>query len=255
MPVKAIALTIIFVELASGVLLHSAGLYLLLTQRKKKIITLLLIHLSLVELIFLLILGINEVSLPYIISHIGLLPLKCSQLILICFLTAQFLSLAIITFERVLAVKLALRYRIVATKRKLIPVFSIIWLLSVSMSMAVWMNNDIFHIVLAIWEISLTIMYACSYSYIFITVRGRRRRLNLHNSAQNHLNLNLKVPFLLVFTLICFYCVPDLLLATKVCDKEIWFLPVFYVNYITDGLIYIFGLPECRQRIKRVCKR
>ena len=240
-------------ELIAALLLHSIGLYLLLTARNKKIMIWILAHLSFLELSNVIYDSVNSIRLLFIgkVIHIE----KYDLAIFTFFLSAQFLTLMTITIERVIAVKLTIKYIVVVNKRRLLFVFTCIWIVSVAMSLIVlFSTKPAFNIVLAFWEILVAIVTISSYVYIALTVKSRRKRLSLGAQNMPRQRLNLTVPFLIVLTLICFYFIPDMLLAVGV-EYSIWFNTIFYLNFLTDALIYIFGLPQFRNRVKRFCCR
>ena len=168
-------------------------------------------------------------------------------------MTALFLTLAAITLERVLAVLLTIKFRLMVTKRRLALVIAIIWLISLSTVMMLRFSRKVrFNHIMLFLDSLLIIIYVGSYSYIFITVKKRRRALRGQNGGPNTNGLNLKVPFLLVLTLVCFNLIPDLVLFAGL-KRPRWYSSIFYINYISDPLIYLFGMPECKKRIKVMC--
>ena len=245
------AVGITLFELFAALLLHSTGLYLLFTARNKRIMVWILAHLSFVELTNVIYDSVNNIHL--LITDKLFNREKYHLALLMFFLSAQFLTLITITTERVIAVKLTIKYHAVVNKRRLLFVFVLIWIISTAMSLVVVISTKpVFNILLVVWEVLVVIVTICSYNFIALTVRRRRKRLT--SSAPNvpapRLRLNLTVPFLIVLTMICFYLIPDMLLALGI-EFSIWFRAIFCLNYVTDALIYIFGLPQFRNRVKR----
>ena len=117
-------------ELATATILHSVGLYLLASTLKKKIMTIFMIQLSFVELSCTLLWTVEETYL--FITGDWPISRKISYNIIIVLLTTQFLTLATITLERFLSVLIPLKFRVIATKKKLYL------LLAVSMYMVHW---------------------------------------------------------------------------------------------------------------------
>ena len=112
-----------------------------------------------------------------------------------------------------------------------------------------------FNSIMLFLDVLLMVIYIGSYAYIFVTVRRRRKTFVGHNGRALNNRLNLKVPFFLVFTLVCFTFIPDLILVAGM-KRPHWYSSIFYLNYISDPLIYLFGMPECKRRMKNmVCCR
>ena len=233
-------------QLALAIMLNSVGLYLLATTRKKRIMTLLMMHMSLMEITCTLLWAVEEIYY-YIFST---WPIKYNVTIVIAPMTALFLTLAAITIERVLAVLLTIKFRMVVTKRRLALVLACVWFISLSMVMTLKFSRKVkFNHIMLFLDSLLIIVYVGSYSYILITVKRRRRELRSNNGGPNTSGLNLKVPFLLMLTITCFSLIPDLVLVAGL-KRPNWYSSLFYVNYISDPLIYLFGMPECKKRIK-----
>ena len=95
------------VELVGATILHSVGLYLLLTARERKIMALLMAHLSLIELSCSLFQGVE--AMYYYITGFYIIELKIILTILIAQFTLQFLTLVAITLERVLTILMQAR--------------------------------------------------------------------------------------------------------------------------------------------------
>ena len=97
-----------------------------------------------------------------------------------------------------------------------------------------YVHEATINVIMLFWDALLTVIYICSYIYIFVTVKRRRTQFRDRNRSTNPHRLNLKVPFLLVLTLICFYFIPDLLLVTGIGRGHYTlFSPIFYFNYIS----------------------
>ena len=149
---------------------------------------------------------------------------------------------------------LPLKFRSVVTKRRLAFVLSGIWLLSLSMAPIVWFTSSkSLNIIMLFWDSFLVLIYICTYLYIIVAVQRRRRQFTNQNNTTTSRGLNLKVPFLLVLTLICFYFIPDLVIVAGATKLHIYLNLLFNFNYISDALIFLFGLPECKKRLKKIC--
>ena len=242
---------IVIVECANAFILHSFGLYLILTIKKKKVMTLLMMHLSFIEILCALLQGIERMH-RYVCDH-WLIETTIYYTILNFTIKALEFTLIAISLERVLAVKLTVKFCSIVTKRRVTLVVICIWLLSLALTVIMWYISAPFYYDMLIFDSFLVLIYICSYVYIFVTVGRRRRKFsNSQLSAPLHNDLNLKVPLLLIFGVIFFYLIPDIVF---VCGVEMpsWFDAVFIFNMITDAPIYIFGMPECRKRLKNIC--
>ena len=239
-------------QLVVATILNISGLYLLATAKKKKIMILLMIHLTCMELSCTLFWTIEE-TYHYLFKE---WPIADSKPIVIAPMTATCLTLAAITLERVLAVLLSIRFRLIVTKKRLALVLACIWLVSLSTVVVLkFYRKDIYNHILLILDLQLIAIYVGSYTYILITVKRRRQEFISTNGGPSRNRLNLKVPFLLVLTLVCFWFIPDLILVAGIIkERPNWYTSIVYLNYISDPLIYLFGIPECKKRMKsKIC--
>ena len=238
-----IVVSIIFFEHTLALVLHCVGLCLLLTTGRKAIATLLIIQLSFAELCYTSYDGFFTASHYIKSGHIPFINRK-EQTIFLFIYSLQFLTLIAISVDRVLAVKLALRYKILVRRRALAVVIICIWITSLALALIIWFIQAItFNKMLVALESLVIGVYICSYGYIIFAMRLKQTQ------SRSDRKLSIKVPFLLVLTLICFLLIPDLVLAAGY-PFSIWFLPVFWLNNISDALIYIFEMPVCRKRMK-----
>ena len=236
------------VELTVATILNSFGLYLLATAKKKKIMILLMIQLIFVEFCCTLLWSVEETYLY--VSGKWPIDRKTSYNIIIVLLTTQFLTLGAITLERALAVLLHIKYRVIATKKKLVLVLACIWLISLSTMIILKFSRKVtFNRIMLFWDALLMVIYTSSYAYIFLAVRRRRLRFAGQTSGSIRNGLNLRVPFLLVFSLVCFCLIPDLVLVAGL-KRPFWYSSIIYLNYISDPFIYLFGMSECKRRMK-----
>ena len=241
-----IAIALIFSELTVGLVLHFVGLSLLLTAGKPTIPICLIIKLSIVEMSHILYEGFIKASMFIENGDLTILS-RTNQTVLVFLYSNQFLTLIAITVDRLFAVKLALRYKRLVTRRSLVFLVICIWIVSSTLALVLWLSHDLlFNKMLVALECLLTSVYL--YSYGYITYQMKLKKKQFHSEVVTRMS-NIKVPSFLVLTLICFYLIPDLILAVGY-PFSIWFLPVFYLNNITDALIYIIGMPMCRKRIR-----
>ena len=243
------ATVVVFLELVLGLILHGVGILLLLTTQKSVISSLMFIELSFIEICYVLYEGITNV---YLITQNGYIGLQDKRgLTIIVFLhSIRFTTLMAITIDRVLAVKLGIRYGTVVTKFRLAIVVTFIWLMSACLALFMWFCQiRLFSTLLLTLESLLVAVYICSYIYIILVLKLRQKKF--HNQSARRA-LNVKVPFLLVLAVICCSWMPELILAAGI-EFSIWFLSLFYLRIIIDALLYIFALPQCRKKLQKFC--
>ena len=228
------------------------GCFLLSTQKGKK--DLLLLHLSGVELA--LIIWDSFFCIRYLVLAMDLIqPSKLYITGVIILVMEQIKSIILITVDRVLAVKLTIRYRIIVTRKRMNIVFAVSWLLSISHGVMVnYISLQEMKQIRSAWEILVTLMIITGYGYIIVLFQYRKRKLEENHRQIGRTNLKLTVPGLILLTYIILCVIPDLLLSfgTKF---TLWILGLRYLNMLTDSLIYTFGSGRIRSRIRNaICQ-
>ena len=242
------ATVVVFFELVLGLILHGVGMFLMLTVQRFTISSLMLIELSFIEICLMLHEGIWNVYLFTQKGYIGLQD-KRGLTIIVFLHSIRFMTLMAITLDRVLAVKLALKYASIVTKLRLAIVVTCVWLLGAGLALTMWfVQSWIFSTLLLTLESLLAAVYICSYIYIIFALQQRQKKFRNQSVRRA---LDVKVPFLLVLAVICCFWIPELILAAGV-KFSTWFLSLFYLSNTIDALIYIFGLPECRKRLRKL---
>ena len=224
-----------------ALIFHLLGVYLLMKlKRKRHVSHYLLFHLSGMEIINIIWMGVFVVWQMDASSMMERSRVELSGVVFL--LVGQYISVILLTVDRVLAVALVFKYRRVVTARKLIIVFPVCWAICLAHGVIVWYFTGTFVKILLAWEIPIVVLLICAYIYIFIVVQiqGRKGRINSNQKRK----LNLKVPLSIVATLIAFYVVPDFLVESGVVQFSPWFYVVFYLNVLTDPIIYILGSPQ-----------
>ena len=224
------------------------GCYLLITQKDKKVMHYLLLHLGGTELAIVVWDGFHTTR--YIILKMDLSKLiKLHQTGLIILLLAQMISIILITLDRTLAVKLTIKYRVVVTKQRLLAILVFSWVLCSSHGVVVYhSSHQVLNKILSAWEIFVAVVIFIGYTYIVVIVQCRSRNLSEDNQQIRRPKLKLTIPGLIVTTFIVLCLIPDLLLAIGI-KFSLWILSSFYFNFITDSLIYIFGTGRIRSRV------
>ena len=235
---------------AVSLTLHSLGLYMIFRLKRRKISDFLIAHLSLTEValvIYELIFCVLNIESPEII---GIGTYETGLVILI---VAQFLAMLMITFDRVLKVKLTIKYDLVVTKKKLLLACIPCWLICAAHGLITWYFPHLFNKMFLGWEIFVVIVLFFSYTYIYIYFRMIRKKTFGNNASEARgaraIKLNLKVPTMIIVSFLLFYVTPEILLATKICVYTPVFNCVFILNNISDAVVYILGTPKIRKRI------
>ena len=153
--------------------------------------------------------------------------------------------------DRVLAVKLTIKYRAVVTKRRTLILFPCCWALCIVLGIVVYFSVYfiVYRVVLITWEIIVVIVIFFGYAYIILVVQGRNRKFAANHQQIQKTNVKLAVPTLVVVTFVLLFLVPDLLMTLGV-RHSIWFTCLVHLNILTDSLIYICGSGRMKCRIK-----
>ena len=262
-----IILLLMFVNIFA-VILEVAGIYLLMSQTKRRISDLLLAHFTFVELVF-------------VVSHWRFKDFTVESLIApypsyvqnvhTCLIIQQVLSLLLLSFDRVLAVKFPLRYKVIITKTKLYIGLVISWVISAShmlLMLNVHENSDgvhdhsdsesCFQMVDFVWSCISVVGLSISYIYIIFKVERRRKRLFQQHgdTLQTHSqNLKYKVPFVIILTSLLFMLIPGILMFFVHSDLIVVIaIALFWLNYLSDPLVYILGSKKIKERLVKFWK-
>ena len=244
--------TIIFITLWSfeglaALILNFLGIYFLVTEKKYKIMHFLLIHLSLVEMIFISIEVVYHSRALYVYGVASPSPgYRLEKTINLVLLVSQFMSVALLTFDRVLMVRLGLRYEILVTKQKLALVILIVWMISLLHIPYYWLTKAT--TIYLVWEVTLAVGVVISYVYILVSIYMSQRSLRGARQQMVSRRLKYRIPLLIVVSLLVFYILPELMLTLGEDNTE-WFYLFWFLNYLCDPLIYMFGLPFIRLRV------
>ena len=224
--------TIIFITLWSfeglaALILNFLGIYFLVTEKKYKIMHFLLIHLSLVEMIFISIEVVYHSRALYVYGVASPSPgSRLEKTINLVLLVSQFMSVALLTFDRVLMVRLGLRYEILVTKQKLALVILIVWMISLLHIPYYWLTKAT--TIYLVWEVTLAVGVVISYGYILLSIYMSQRSLRGARQQMVSRRLKYRIPLLIVVSLLAFYIVPELMLTLGEKNTKgfylLWFL-------------------------------
>ena len=232
---------IFFVEAALSLILGIFGLVKLLKSKKKKPSNMMLAHLTMCNMLC-------------VIVYIGVVTLTIvgitfenqrSEWVLTAIFFALYIpnvmSLVIITLDRILAINLVLRYRLVVTNKRLFAVLVCVWILSAVYGVSCWfLKSDTYLIVLFIFSLVVVIFFVCSYIYIIVKVKVARKELATSGQRNRQSRLNYWVPFTIILTYFLFVVATDLSVV-YLNNITIWHIIVWSLNTIADTLTYVIG--------------
>ena len=229
------------VEMVSGICLNGLALYILVGRRKRTVGDLLLIHLSAIEGIFLV---WELIYTSLYIQHSASRLFEVHTTGLVILYTCIYQLMILITVDRILAVKLTLRYKIIVRKRKVLVSFIILHLLSWLIGCMQWIADVSFYNIAGVnslfWDFLVLAITIGGYVYIITASLCRRRKMNKSSSRIPPLKINYTIPLCIAGSFVCFMVIPDIVLTSN--DKlhnSVWFSVVFKLNLICDPLSYI----------------
>ena len=247
---------IFFLETALSLLSGILGLVKLLKPKKKKPSHMMLAHLTICNMMC-------------VIVYIGLVTLNIvgvtfedqkSEWVLNAIAFAVYvphvMSLVIITIDRILAINLVFRYKLVVTNKRLFAVLVCVWIISAVYGVSCWvLKSDIYLNVFFIFSLVVVIFLILSYTYIIITVKVARRALATSGQSNRQNRLNYWIPFKIILTYILFVAATDLSVV-YLNNITIWHFIVWSLNPIADTLTYVIGSPGMDLWITcRKCKK
>ena len=186
----------------SALVFQCIGCYFLYSNKNKKVMDFLLLHLCCTELVILFwdsaftiryIVWGKDPSTYFDIYSVGTIALFVSQM----------LSLILVTLDRVLAVKLTIKYRVVVTKGRILILFPFCWALCIVHGIVIYYTKFIvFKVVLSTWEIIVFVVIFAGYGYIILVVQDRNRKFAASDQRAQRANVKLAVPTLVVVTFV-----------------------------------------------------
>ena len=174
------------------------------------------------------------------------------------FCGATFLTITAISFDRLLALQLHLRYHSLVTFRVNVVVL-LIWLASAFLSSTFVWNSDLFYISISSVTWTLAVGNFVVYLKIFLVVRRHHSQIHLQQQGRNRTNLTsvkrLKKStfntFLVFILLVCCYLPYSLYLA----DVDIPYsmvVTMFFLNSSLNPLVYCWRVRDLRSAMKRM---
>ena len=240
-------LVYIFVGILA-LILNLLGLFLLVTHKRKSISHLCLIHLCIVEVIF------YTFDISYKTRCVMLFNWTSNRddfywkkpwtLVLS---VAQYLSVMLLTTDRVLAVRLGLKYKFVMTRKKFLLALVVTWVLCLLHYPYYFLTRR--HTIYLFWYSALGAFITISYIYIIANVKISVKNSQGAATFPGQKRVKYEVPFLITLTIACLYFIPEVLIELGI--YTIWYNVVWALNFLCDPLIYIFGSLAIRKRLKQ----
>ena len=224
-----------FVVATAALIFLSTGCYLLISEKSKTAIDYLLLHLCFVDLVTLLWNGISKFRFIFVgVDHsmqdyyiVGVVSLVVGQIISIIFLTV----------DRVLAVKLTIKYKACVTKRRILFLLLFCWIICFLHGFITYFFLiSIYNLVLSIWAIVAVMIIFFGYGYIILVVQYRNRELTVNSQQVRRPIVKLTVPAAIVTTFVLLALIPEMILAAGV-SYSTWFLCFFHANYMSDSIL------------------
>ena len=244
---ELVALCLWYVIAVSGIIANACATILLMKKKRKKAPDLLIIHLCISE--FLLVawhLGSRTLVWFGGVPKASMIQKIGSQLTTSLF----YQSLICISLDRLLAVRLSYRYRIVVTNEKFKVVVIVIWLVSILTSVVcgfISYNNTL---IWGIWSAITMLSIVVTYVYIIYALNRQRRKFN-GDSSRICPKFNYRIPVWIATSFFLFLFIPDTVLWIDESLFSFWFLVMWYTNYLLDPIVYVF-FEKCQKKNRHV---
>ena len=187
----------------------------------------------------------------------------------------SFLNVTTISVDRLLALRLHLRYNMVVTPRRSVVVVGVIWLTSALVSgMRQW-NANLFYSTLALAIVACLAVTFIAYVNVYRIVRRHQAQIRSHEQQASHIcgnrlrltrlkNSALNTFYLCVLFLVCYVPYLSVIVAALIMERRL--LIVFSVattiallNSSLNPLLYCWRLREIRQiitqRVAELCAK
>ena len=231
-----------YAETATAILAQCFALSLLLRKPKKKVSDLLLSQLFLSELVYILwtltfyLIEVfsGKLSIPgETVAYIGE--------ILIGYFICQ--SVFWVTTDRVLAVRIGLKYKVFVTKSKYALAAAITCVISIVHSFLAWiLAKRTVSLVMVVWDSIMMFYILSSYIYIIIAVHIHRKRLSISTSTVTHRRFTYEVPFVIALSFIFLVELQNQLgFFVKFQQTDhVWLHVAWFANFNVDPVCYLF---------------
>ena len=252
-----------------SIMLHSIGIFLLLTLKHRRNQDIIIMNLSIAEISMSLCdFSQNILSRYHNVSAFHIKVLTITQCSL--FVVPSFLIMIVLTFDRFLEVYLNIKYHVYVQKFKMKVSLCICWCIGISIAIILLplkfrsINSAaiIFKIIFPSVEGTFLLIALVCYIYIFNKFKEMKRTPTVPTIVRNKLKcVKIFPPFLIILTFSMFVVAPDTvnLYLFYISEKGTNFhanaLLLFYVlGFISDAVIYIFLQKSMRSHfLKTFC--
>ena len=228
-----------YVEVATSSFAQIAALFLLIMKKKKKTSHLLLVQLFLLELLYII-----WKLIFHFVEHLHWIPSTIER---VCLFGEMFIGYSLclviiwVTTDRILAVKLGLRYTRFATKRKLLALTMFTVLAAIVHCLIAWYAPlKITSTLMVTWDALVVIYLFSAYVYIIVAVHQRRRDLNHSNSRCQYRRFKYEVPLIIGWSFALLVELPNLLSHVTENYSSSWLYVVWFLNFNIDPITYLF---------------
>ena len=171
----------------------------------------------------------------------------------------QYLPLSIINIDRILAVNLVFRYRLVVTNKRLAYVLVSVWVLGVAYGGGVcWLppsSGVQKHVILGLC-IAAVLVFIVSYAYIIIKVHMARKAFSTAGQRSQQSRFNYRIPLTIILTYILLVVATNLSLEFNAVKKvTVWHWIAWNLNNLADTMTYVFGSARIRSSWGRNSRR
>ena len=243
--IDKIGLGVCFVELSLSLIVNSFALRLLIKKKRdRKVSDLLIMHLCICEFLYAVWEMVNYSLLLHLKKSKGTVVHVVGEAILF---SSIYQSILCVTLDRVLAVRLNIRYRAMVTKRRCLFLLPVLWMISIAVGLLIGLTSE--RVLLAMWiswDSIAGFTMISGYSYIFIIVVSQRRRFSGTSSLRNQLRL--QVPLCIGGTFFCLWLIPDLIINIDRQLYCVWILVLWFANIIFDPMVYVISSHYFRKR-------
>ena len=160
------------------------------------------------------------------------------------FLGAMFYqSVICISLDRLLVAALVLRYKIFVTKRRLLLIAILIWILSIMCAViyGIWgIDSSLNRIIWMFWSSITMVSIMTSYLYIAVVLCRQKRIFKETASEKTMQRFNYEIPLCITLSYIVTQFIPDIVLVVDETLYSVWILVLFYANYLIDPLVYVY---------------
>lgn len=239
---------VFFIESGIGFIFGILGLTLLLTTRQKKPSDMMLAHLTVCDIIYI---AVRTVLVISILKGTFQEHRLIFRAVSFGTLIPQVMSLVIITIDRILAVNLLVRYKLVVTNKRLLVVLVCVWIFSAAYGVSFWFSKSIVYAFVALGlSTAVVLFFIVSYTYIIIKVHMTRRRTSTAGRCNQQSRFNYWIPFTIILTYVLFIVATDLSLVFTGFKFTAWHFIAWNLNPLADTITYVFGSARMRSRMR-----